>query len=169
MGPKLSNADSATLLGVYLNDHLAGARGGLALARRCLDRNRATRLGSDLNVIVAEIRQDRATLQDVMEHLGVATDHVKQATAVLAERVGRLKLNGQILGYSPLSRLVELEGLCAGVDAKRSLWRSLERIAPSRPELGPFDLASLADRAERQRQTLEEHRLEAAEQVFTAG
>ena len=34
--------------------------------------------------------------------------------------VGRFKLNGQLRGYSPLSRLVELEILMAGIDAKRS-------------------------------------------------
>ena len=34
----------------------------------------------------------------------------------VAEKAGRLKLNGSLLTYSPLSRLVELEGLSLGVE-----------------------------------------------------
>ena len=35
-----------------------------------------------------------------------------------AEELERLKLNGQLAGYSPLSRLVELEGLAVGIEGK---------------------------------------------------
>ena len=162
----LTDADPADLLGVYLNDHLAGAAVGHELARRCLRRSKGTPLGGDLEALVGQIREDRATLVEVMKRLGVSRNGVKQVAGLVAERVGRLKLNGQLLGYSALSRLVEIEGMCAGVDAKRSMWRSLERVAPSRPELAGVDLNALADRAEQQRRMLEEHRLEAAGQAF---
>lgn len=166
MRPALTDAPPADLLGVYLNDHLAGAAGGREIARRCLRSNRGTPLAAQLEVIVDEIQQDRAALLGVMDRLGVSRSPVKEVAGLMAERAGRLKLNGQFLGYSPLSRLIELEGLCAGVDAKGSMWRSLEHIAPSRPELSGVDLKALAERADRQRRALEEHRLAAAKAAF---
>ena len=52
------------------------------------------------------------------------------------EKLGRLKLNGQLLGYSPLSRLIELEGLMLGIAGKLAMWIALSsrsgRPAPRR-------------------------------------
>ena len=59
-----------------------------------------------------------------MDDLEIRTDPVKDAGGWLLEKAGRLKLNGQLKGYSPLPRLVELEGLALGVTAKlASGWR----------------------------------------------
>ena len=57
-----------------------------------------------------QIEEDVDALRDLMARLGVKPDRVKEAMGWTAEKLGRLKLNGQLLGYSPLSRLVELEG-----------------------------------------------------------
>ena len=46
-----------------------------------------------------------------MEDLGFDSDTMKDLGGWALEKVGRLKLNGQLTGYSPLSRVVELEGL----------------------------------------------------------
>ena len=54
----------------------------------------------------------------------------KSAGAWTAEKFGRLKPNGQLTGYSPLSRLVELEGLKLGITGKLGLWT---QPAGSRP------------------------------------
>ena len=62
----------------------------------------------------SQIEEDVDSLRDIMAALGVEEDRIKQAVAWAAEKVGRLKLNGQLLGYSPLSRLVELEGMMLG-------------------------------------------------------
>ena len=43
-----------------------------------------------------------------MDDLGVGS-RAKDGAAWVAEKLGRLKTNGQLTGYSPLSRLVELE------------------------------------------------------------
>ncbi|MBW3665741.1 MAG: GDP-mannose 4,6-dehydratase, partial [Actinobacteria bacterium] len=80
--------------------------------------NRGTELQPVLERLVEEIGEDRVTLQQLMRHLGVDGSQIKNTVAVTAERLGRLKLNGQLIGYSPLSRLVELEGLAAGVETK---------------------------------------------------
>lgn len=146
----------AKLLGIHLNDHLAGARAGLELARRMLGANRGTPLEEDLASIVAQVEEDKAELERIMEHAAIARSRAKEALGLAAERVGRLKPNGRLVGYSPLSRLVELEGLVTGVSGKRSLWRTL-RIAWSQDKATPpgVDLDHLEKRADEQLATLE--------------
>ena len=148
------------LLAVYLNDHLAGATLGLELVRRTARENRDSTLGSFLtDVLLPEIDEDRRTLQRLMGQIGIAPSRPKIAAAWLAEKLGRLKLNGELRRYSPLSRLVELEGLAVGIEGKRALWLALE--AAHLGGLNGFDFQALAERAEFQRSRLEEHRLAA--------
>jgi hypothetical protein len=154
------------LLAIYLNDHLAGSMVGIGLARRARASNEGTELGRTLAEVGAEIEADQAILRRLMAQLDIAESKVKPAGAWLAEKLGRLKLNGQLRGYSPLSRVVELEGLVTGVTGKMLLWRAMERTFGS--SLPGFDFAALAERADSQRQRLEPHRLDAAEQAFSA-
>jgi hypothetical protein len=153
------------LLNIYLNDHLAGATIGIELARRCRSNNQGTALGAYLDALIAEIESDREDLMALMDSLGCRKDVLKQASGWLAEKAGRLKLNGQLSGYSDLSRLEELEGLSLAVQGKLSLWKSLKQIDHD-PRLVTFDLERLIKRAEQQREKLEEHRLEAARRAL---
>jgi hypothetical protein len=153
------------LLGIYLNDHLAGAMGGIELARRCLSNNRGTPLEADLEKLVREIEEDRVVLEGLMERLGVPRSPVKAPVAWALEKVGRLKLNGRLLEYSPLSRVIELELLSSGVETKRSMWMAFKRLAEEGIDLG-LDLEDLIGRARRQRRMLERRRLEAAVAAF---
>ena len=110
-------------LDIYLNDHFAGAMLGVELSRRAAAENRGTELGDFLEALHREIVDERQTLRAVMSALGIDASPFKPAGAWLLEKAGRLKLNGQVRGHSPLSPLVELEGLEAGVSGKRSLWQ----------------------------------------------
>ncbi len=157
------------LLGIYLNDHMMGSVGGTELARRCLRSNRGTALGSFLATLLDEILEDRNTLEDVMARLGISVDRGKVVVAAVGERVARLKLNGQLFGYSDLSRVIELEALCAGVALKRRLWRSLERIRDTDRRIADIDFDALADRASAQVDGLERHRLDAVARAFEGG
>ncbi len=147
-------------LGIYLNDHLAGATVGRELAKRAAGSNRGTPLGEFLERLRGEIAADRETLLEVMRAVDVGEDHAKTIAARVGERLGRLKLNGNLLGYSPLSRVVELEGLLLGVQGKGALWRSLHGLAD--PRLAEFDFLALERRAKRQQSGLEKHRVAAA-------
>ena len=149
------------LLGIYLNDHLAGATGGLELCKRAAKSNEDNGFGAQLQTLAEEIETDKDALQKFMDDLGVPEDVFKRQAAVIAERAGRLKLNGQLTGYSPLSRLVELEGLKLGVTGKLSLWRSLEHLGGTLP-LEQSELPPLIKRAEDQLARIEQMRLEAA-------
>ena len=156
---------SRKLLAIYLNDHLAGATVGVELVRRAAGANQGTPLGETLEQLAAEIAEDRDALQRVMSQLGVGEDRVKVAAAWAAEKFGRLKLNGQLKGYSPLSRLVELEGLHLGISGKLELWRMLKQTAKGR--LRSLDLDELIKRAESQRRRLAPYRKAAAEQAIS--
>lgn len=144
----------AELLAIYLNDHLAGATLGVELARRLQGSNEDDpEFGPVLAAVCAEIEADRETLKAVMDRLGVGQSKLRPLAAVLGERLGRLKLNGQLWGYSPLSRLYELELLQIGVVGKRRLWRALEHTHAS--DLPGFELDALAERATEQLRRLE--------------
>jgi hypothetical protein len=149
-------------LDVYLNDHLAGATGGIELCRRALRENSGTDLGAFLERLLREIVEDRQALEEVTLRLGADRSPFKPAAAWALEKAGRLKLNGRLRGYSPLSRLIELEALQAGVSAKRSLWQVLGVAFPDDPSLQGVNLDLLVDRAERQLAGIETQRLAAA-------
>jgi hypothetical protein len=160
------NADARRLLRVYLNDHRAGAAAGLALARRCLHNNEHWRLGETLRGLIADIETDAGTLDRIIARMGIAENRPKQLLATAAERIGRLKLNARVTRYSPLSRLLELEALIAGIDAKRSLWCALGSSSAADALSSEFDFAELAERATEQRRRLHGHHREAAELAF---
>jgi hypothetical protein len=144
----------AEFLAIYLNDHLAGSTGGVELARRLRGSNRDDpEFGPVLAAVCAEIEADREALKTAMDQLGIGQSRLKPLAAVLGERLGRLKLNGQLRGYSPLSRLVELELLQIGVVGKRRLWRALDETHAG--ALSSLDLGVLVERATHQLKRLE--------------
>ena len=146
----LATSLSSDLLTLYLNDHLAGSVFGSQLARRALAANRGTEFETFLVELTAAIDEDRRELEGILERLGLPTDRIKLAAGWLGEKIGRLKPNGQLKGYSPLSRMLELEGLSGGVHAKLSLWRALRAIAPGDDRFDADHLDELVERAESQ-------------------
>jgi hypothetical protein len=155
-------------LRIYLQDHLAGATTGVELARRARGSNEGTDYGPPLERIADEIEADRRQLEGMMEDLGFAGDRLKNIAAWGLEKVGRLKLNGELTSYSPLSRMVELEGLITGITGKRAMWVALLELAPGEPRLDAALLERLRDRADEQRDTVEELRQRAAREAFAA-
>jgi hypothetical protein len=154
------------LLRIYLQDHLAGSTGGLELARRARGANADTTYSEPLAKLADDIDADRRSLETIMEELGFGADRAKNMAFWAAEKAGRLKLNGQLTGYSPLSRMVEIEGLISGVNAKLSLWRTLRDVADSLPELDAARVDRLIERAEQQIGTLQELRSRAGREAF---
>ncbi len=146
-------------LHIYLNDHLAGSTAGVELAKRTYANNKGGELGVFLQDLVRGIEEDKSILEGIMRSVGARKDAVKTRAAWAAERVGRLKLNGQLKGYSPLSRVLELEGLSVAVEGKHRLWSSLREL--NDPRLSSLDLEGLMARAEAQIEELERHRIDA--------
>jgi hypothetical protein len=152
------------LLGIYLNDHLAGSVVGARLARRIARQNEGNRYGSEITLLSEEIQEDRVSLEDLMRRLGVRRKKARLGLAALAETAGRLKPNGSLVSYSPLSRVIELEALALGITGKLELWQSVKIAAEP---LDGFDTDQLIRRAESQRDRVRELRLQAAREAFS--
>lgn len=156
------------LLAIYLNDHHAGSVAGVELAKRTLNNNKGTEYEAFLARLLADIQEDQHTLDRIIERSGVPRSPVKPGLAWASEKVGRLKLNGALTGYSPLSRLIELEGLRLGIEGKRCLWRSLRHSGAAAAAVTDEELDDLIARAEAQIEVVEEHRLKAAQTALAA-
>jgi hypothetical protein len=115
-------------LRIYLQDHHATLTAGVGLAGRVAAANRDAPNGPLLAAVSEHLRDERRALEETMGRLGIARQPFKEVAALGAERLGRLKLNGEPPwgSYSPLSRLVELEGLALMVGRTGLLWRVLD-------------------------------------------
>ena len=164
--PGLRASDPASRLSIYLADHLAGSRTGIGLARRLAEQNEGTAVGDDLARIAFEIEEDLESLRELMRRVGAHRDVLKEGMSWTVEKLARMKLNGQVLGYSPLSRLIELEALMLGVTGKLSGWTSVQSALEGDPRLAGFDLDRLIARAENQRSIIDNHRIAAAVAAF---
>ena len=136
-------------LDIYLDDHRAGAAAGLALARRMSDRYGGEPGFEALVGLAIDIDDDVRSLDELRERIGSTGGAAKRAVTLIGERLGRLKPNGHLLRESPLSRVLELELLSAGVAAKRRLWDAL-MAACGNQRLAGLDLQQLRDRADEQ-------------------
>jgi hypothetical protein len=156
-----------TLLAIYLRDQLALGVLWRELARRAQRHNRDTPLGDALGRVAAGIAEDVETFESIMRRVGVRTNPMKTALAAAAERAGRLKLNGRLGSYSPLSRFEELEFLTMGIDAKKQLWTTLGDLAGLGSRLPDVDFDALVIRAEQQHAELEPFRVRAGIDAFS--
>jgi hypothetical protein len=154
-------------LGIYLNDHLGGAAAGVELAERLRSSNEGTPFGSVLAGLVLEIKEDRATLENLMDRLGVQRSAGKQTGGRGLERLSRLRTSKTFTRNAELSRLLGIEALQLGVEGKFAMWRALGEIAELDQRLAATDFAGLGERARRQRDTLEQYRLRAAVLAFS--
>jgi hypothetical protein len=151
------------LLGIYLNDHLAGSVVGTRLVRRIAKHNEGNQYGSEATRLTGEIQEDKATLEALMDRLGVHKKKPRLAIAAVSETLGRLKPNGRLLGYSPLSRVIELEALMLGISGKLELWKSLKVTGV---RVDAIDVDELIQRAQEQRDRVRDLRLQAAREAF---
>ena len=154
------------LLKIYLEDHHAGSVVGVELAKRCLTNNQGSPLGEFLRGFIRELEENQTFLEEVMAGVGAAPHRFKDSAAWVTEKLGRLKLNGQITGYSDLSRVVELEGLCVGLAGQLSLWKNLSYVSGIDATLATTDFGQLEKNTESLLEQVTEHRLEAARRAF---
>ena len=162
-------APATKYLPIYLNDHLMGSTTGTELTRRIAHEYSGTDLGVFAEGLAVEIEEDRDALLEVIHRVGASRNEAKVALGWVMEKVGRLKPNGELRGDSPLSPLVELEGLSMGLEGKRLLWVALAEIDAVAERVGRERLATLEARAADQRERVEVHRRTAARQAFRAG
>ncbi len=170
MAVKTKQLMTQDLLGVYLNDHLAGATLGMELARRTTaSAEPGSERATAVSGLAAEITRDRSALLRIMADLGIRVRGYKVFAAWAGEKAGRLKLNGRLLTKSPLSDLLETEILLAAVEGKAAGWRTLRELAERDSRLTAGQLDDLIARADHQASALESLRAAAAARVLASG
>jgi hypothetical protein len=156
-------------LGSYINDHLGGAKAGLAMAQRLEQDLRGEPPAETLGSLSGEIRDDLRALRAIARQMGVTENPIKQAIGSVGEKLHRLGLTALAPGNSDLRRLRAVESLSLGVEGKLALWTALIAVAPDHPQLDLVDLHRLADRARDQRRRVEEVRHGVAREAFGVG
>ncbi len=156
----------AKRLSTYLNDHLAVALAGVELAKRSLASNEGTALEPLLRRLNDDLDADLRLMREVMRALGVSEDPLKKGLAWVGERLGRLKLNDSLTSYSPLSRVVELEGLMVVTGLLRTTWASLDEVLGEDARVP--DTGEARRRAEQNLRDLEQQRPAAVREALTA-
>lgn len=155
--------DGDRLLRIYMTDQLALGVLWREIARRARNSSNGTPEGAALERVATQIGEDVAMFEQMMRRLGFSTRTPKAMLAVVAERVGRLKLNGRILRRSPLSRFEELDFLVMGIDGKVVLWQNLRDGAGLGARLPDVNFDRLIERARSQRAELEPFHAQAAQ------
>ncbi len=155
-------------IGIYLNDHLGGSVAGRDLAESIRKQHEGTALGEAMAPIVREIEEDQETLSTFMRQLGVSESKVKVVAGSTLQKLTSLVFELGVQGDSPLNRFLEVETLLLGVNGKRELWLGLREAAAHRPDWPELDFGTLIERAEKQLQELERHRLQLAVAAFAS-
>jgi hypothetical protein len=133
MAPHVPPSIDKKLLGLYLSDHLTGSTAGVSRLERMAKDFTDTPVHSELAGLAADIGRERELLRQLIHDLDVRQRPHRQAAAWLAERAGRLKLNGRVLSRSPMTLVLESELMRAAILGKIGGWQTLEELAP---ELG---------------------------------
>jgi hypothetical protein len=157
--------DRDQLLSTYLNDHLMGASAGVDLFKRVAGGYSDHDTRGELSELADEVADDRDSLLEIMAQLDIKPQTHRMIAGRLVEKIGRLKMNGTVLKRSPLTDLIELEGLRIGVEGKLAMWRALQAGLHD-DRLVPSEIGALIRRAEDQIERLEALRLSAAQRVF---
>jgi hypothetical protein len=137
-------------LRIYMNDQLASGVLWREVAWRAQRNNDGTALGDALTRVATITTEDVHTFSEMMDRLGLRRNRAKIALAIASERLGRLKLNGHLRTYSPLSRFAELDFLLIGIVGKKILWKDLGDLADLRTRLPDVDFDRLLERAQEQ-------------------
>lgn len=156
-------ASGNRLLRIYMTDQLALGVLWREIARRACSSGDGNPEAAALARVAEAISEDVEVFEQMMRRLGFSTRSPKSVLAVVAERLGRLKLNGHIISRSPLSRFEELDFLLMGIDGKVVLWQNLRDGAGLGERLPDINFERLIERARSQRAELEPFHAQAAQ------
>jgi hypothetical protein len=148
------------LLAVYLRDHHALLVAARELAGRMSSGPRPDDERAFAQELARLARNDLMALETVLTTIGSGHSPARDTGVVVAERLGRLKLNGRIIRRSPLSSVVELEASQLLLQNARALWTGLAELA-----FGPADAFERAQQAERLLAAAEALRITALERA----
>jgi hypothetical protein len=152
---------------VYLNDHLAGATAGVELVKQAAERHDGE-LGEFFARLADEINADYNTLTSLMDQMGAHASGAKEVLAKAGSSVSETKFSGESMDDPQFGTFLTLETLSIGVEGKRCMWKALNVVSDQYPELASADVGTLIERAQSQRDRLEEKTLELAGSALSA-
>jgi hypothetical protein len=147
-------------LRIYLHDHLAGANFAIELLETLEKRYPSHQTGAFASVILQEVREDKGTLERIIDKVGKSHPDLKDATAWLAEKASRAKLKHD--DPTGLGAFESMEALGLGIMGKLGLWRALAEVSSDDNRLAGHDYAALASRALDQFTRVDNYRLQLA-------
>jgi nucleoside-diphosphate-sugar epimerase len=153
------------LFGLYLSDHLTGATAGLERAERIARTYTDVPFQAELAELAEQLRGEREYYLQLIHLLGVRRRRYRQAAAWVAERAGRLKLNGRLFQGSPMTPLLESELMRSAVVGKIGGWQTLREHADD-VGLDAAQLDELVEQARAQREMLDRLHAHVRSQAF---
>jgi hypothetical protein len=151
-------------LATYLADHLAGSVHAIEVLKAMKEQHSTDPLGEFAEDILKEVEADRAILQSLAERVGTGSSGVKEIASWISEKISRLKLRRS--SQYDLGTFEALEFLVLGIHGKLVLWNALAVLAPTDSRLNNVDFKHLADRAEIQRDQVDQRRLQLAREAL---
>lgn len=143
-------------LETYLHDHLAGAQFATSLLADLTNQEFDAELAAFAGTLLEEIEKDKQVVEDILSQLDSKRSVLKEASAWIAQKLGRTKLQ---VNSDPFSIFEALEVLSIGILGKRALWKALEAIASEESSLQSRDYATLATRAAEQHAAVDQRRI----------
>jgi hypothetical protein len=150
-------------LKTYLHDHLAGARFAVSLLADLAEQKLDGDLAQFASTLRSEIEEDKSALEGVLAQLASQPSVIKEASAWLTQKLGRIKFQ---LSSEPFSIFEALEVLSIGILGKLALWNALKQLPAEHEAIQGLDFSNLVDRAIQQHAKVEERRLAYAERVL---
>jgi hypothetical protein len=102
-----------------------------------------------------------------MERLEISESRTRKASAWFTEKMTELKLRLDDPKEGSLRLFESLEALSLGIEGKRSLWIALIAAAEQSPSLRILDYERLEERAQEQRDRVENLRIARAKKTLT--
>jgi hypothetical protein len=150
-----------------LNDHLAGGNAALELLEQLIEHLRGTEAEAELRQIQTEITEDKSVLLDVLRRSGGKESRVRSAAALVAQKIGQVKVAWDDPGDGDFSNFEALEALALGIQGKAALWRALAEVKRGMPGLDR-DYQALERRAHDQFQRVDRLRLSLARKALSS-
>jgi UDP-glucose 4-epimerase len=160
--------DHEALLQSYVEQHLAGAAGGISHIERMAELDADGETGRTLSVLAEQIRGEREQLRMLAELVGASSNPtVKEGVAWLAEKLARVAIDPGVGSRSPLGRVLDLELMMSAVAGKRAGWQTLSIVAEHDPRLPKTAIEHNIQQSTAQIDTLLDLHRSAARLAFT--
>lgn len=143
-------------LQTYLHDHLAGAQFATSLLADMAAQTFDADIAAFASVLLSEIEEDKQVAEEILTRLDAKRSMLKEASAWLAQKMGRTKFH---LESDRFSLFEALEILSIGILGKLALWKALGEVSAKVEELQARDFAALAERAIGQHEQVEQQRI----------